>query len=104
MASKSLINKHLIQSLRIENDQKYKGSSVSSIQLTQESGMYFNDVVLMDIVCDKKAQNTEVIQENVGYRLTTLAFGAIPVANIHKIKLYSHKIPNKVILKIEEDD
>ena len=66
--------------------------------------MYFHDIVLVDIVCDKKAQNSEVVEENVSYKLTTLAFGPIPVANINKIKLYSNKIPNKVILKIEEDD
>ena len=66
--------------------------------------MYFHDIVLTTVVCDKKHHNSDHVESNIEYQLTTTAFGNIPIGNINKIKLYANKVPHKIILKIEEDD
>ena len=68
-----------------------------------ESGMFFKNGELMEVVCDKKSQHSEVIHRDAKYTLNTQAFGGIPVANMVKIKIYANRIPNKVLLKIDEE-
>lgn len=62
--------------------------------------MFFPDIVLMTIVCDKKSEHSEVLKKDQEYTVTSHSFGNIPIANITKIKIYSNKVPKKVILKI----
>jgi hypothetical protein len=59
---------------------------------------------LAEIKCEKKSQFSDVVEKDRVYKLTTDSFGPIPIANINKLKLYANKIPQKIVLKIEEDD